>query len=54
MAQHTPTTSTSSVSDNLRQFSENRAAVAAKVNSDFSSMRLKVESFTRSLGSKSS
>ena len=53
VAQNTPATSSTSVSDNLRQFSENRAAVAAKVNSDFSSMRLKVESFTKALGSKS-
>ena len=47
VAQQAPVSSTS-VNENLRQFNENRAAVAAKVNSDLSSMRLKVENFTKS------
>ena len=47
VANQTPVSSTS-VNENLRQFNENRAAVAAKVNSDLSSMRLKVENFTKS------
>jgi len=41
-----------SVNENLRQFNENTAAVAAKVNSDLTSMRLKMEKFTQSFGSK--